>query len=127
MVKVTVNGTSIEHRICQPGQTPSTIGIALGYGRGEGGEAIGKAAFKWGGGDRIADAEGNRSNRKERRLAGAVDGFPPTPPRCECRGHERHAFLACTQFTTTWAVRGERVHGRLPVVKFPAAKQAGTA
>ncbi|UKN00870.1 TAT-variant-translocated molybdopterin oxidoreductase [Paracrocinitomix mangrovi] len=30
----------------QPGQAPGTIGIALGYGRGEGGEEIGKAAFQ---------------------------------------------------------------------------------
>jgi molybdopterin-containing oxidoreductase family iron-sulfur binding subunit len=29
-----------------PGQTKGTIGIALGYGRGENGERIGKAAFK---------------------------------------------------------------------------------
>ncbi len=29
-----------------PGQTPGTIGVALGYGRGENGEAIGKAAFQ---------------------------------------------------------------------------------
>jgi Fe-S-cluster-containing dehydrogenase component len=29
-----------------PGQTAGTIGIALGYGRGEDGEAIGKAAFR---------------------------------------------------------------------------------
>ncbi|MBI3134810.1 MAG: TAT-variant-translocated molybdopterin oxidoreductase [Bacteroidetes bacterium] len=29
----------------QPGQAPKTIGIALGYGRGEGGEKIGRSAF----------------------------------------------------------------------------------
>ncbi|PKR82029.1 molybdopterin oxidoreductase [Brumimicrobium salinarum] len=29
-----------------PGQAPGTVGIALGYGRGEGGENIGKAAFQ---------------------------------------------------------------------------------
>lgn len=29
-----------------PGQTPGTVGIALGYGRGANGEKIGKAAFK---------------------------------------------------------------------------------
>lgn len=29
-----------------PGQTAGTVGIALGYGRGENGEAIGKAAYK---------------------------------------------------------------------------------
>jgi molybdopterin-containing oxidoreductase family iron-sulfur binding subunit len=34
--------------IAQPGQKPGTIGIALGYGRGENGEAIGKAAYHTG-------------------------------------------------------------------------------
>jgi len=29
----------------QPGQTPKTIGIALGYGRGEGGQKIGRSAY----------------------------------------------------------------------------------
>lgn len=29
----------------QPGQAPKTIGIALGYGRGEGGEKIGRASY----------------------------------------------------------------------------------
>ena len=31
--------------IATPGQTSGTVGLALGYGRGENGEAIGKAAF----------------------------------------------------------------------------------
>jgi molybdopterin-containing oxidoreductase family iron-sulfur binding subunit len=34
--------------IAQPGQAEGTIGIALGYGRGEGGEKIGKAAYHCG-------------------------------------------------------------------------------
>ena len=29
-----------------PGQTPGTVGVALGYGRGENGEPIGKAAYQ---------------------------------------------------------------------------------
>ena len=46
VVKVTVDGESIElPAFMQPGQTPGTIGIALGYGRGDGGENIGKAAY----------------------------------------------------------------------------------
>ena len=41
MVKVTVNGQSVElPAFMQPGQTPGTLGIALGYGRGDGGENI---------------------------------------------------------------------------------------
>lgn len=32
--------------IASPGQTPGTVGIALGYGRGEDGEAIGRAAYR---------------------------------------------------------------------------------
>ncbi|HLW29471.1 MAG TPA: TAT-variant-translocated molybdopterin oxidoreductase [Brumimicrobium sp.] len=43
-----------------PGQAPGTVGVALGYGRGEGGANIGKAAFQtkeYGG--HITDANGN--------------------------------------------------------------------
>ena len=43
-----------------PGQTPGTIGIALGYGRGANGEKIGKAAFQtkeYGG--HVTDEKGN--------------------------------------------------------------------
>jgi Fe-S-cluster-containing dehydrogenase component len=47
LASVTVNGVSFTLPVYpQPGQTPGTIGIALGYGRGEGGERIGKAAFR---------------------------------------------------------------------------------
>ena len=47
LVKVTANGKSIElPAFMQPGQAPGTVGIALGYGRGDGGEAIGRAAFQ---------------------------------------------------------------------------------
>lgn len=48
MAKVTVNGKSIELPVLAlPGQTPGTIGIALGYGRkyGRGEEILGKNAF----------------------------------------------------------------------------------
>ena len=49
LVKVTVGGSSIELPVFpMPGQTPGTIGIALGYGRGANGENIGKAAFQTG-------------------------------------------------------------------------------
>ena len=61
VVKVTVGGQSMTlPAFPQPGQAPGTVGIALGYGRGEGGEAIGKAAYQVGeGGDHLTDAAGN--------------------------------------------------------------------
>jgi molybdopterin-containing oxidoreductase family iron-sulfur binding subunit len=60
VVKVTVNGQSVElPAFMQPGQTPGTVGIALGYGRGDGGENIGRAAFATGeNGEHLQTAEG---------------------------------------------------------------------
>ena len=47
VVTVSVNGKSIDLPVYpQPGQAEGTIGIAFGYGRGEGGEAIGKSAYQ---------------------------------------------------------------------------------
>ena len=47
LATVTVNGKSVTLPVYPlPGQTPKTIGIALGYGRGANGENIGKAAFQ---------------------------------------------------------------------------------
>jgi len=44
-----------------PGQTPGTIGVSLGYGRGENQENIGKAAFQCGEyGDYLLDESGNK-------------------------------------------------------------------
>ena len=49
VVKVTVGGVSVEApAILLPGQKSGTVGLALGYGRGAKGEAIGKAAFSVG-------------------------------------------------------------------------------
>ena len=80
VVKVTVNGTSIElPAFPQPGQLPGTVGIALGYGRGAGNEAIGKAAYQVGeGGDHLADAEGNLVpiGKNAFGLAGSVEDLP---------------------------------------------------
>ena len=46
LVKVTVNGESVTlPALLQPGQAAGTLGIALGYGRGDGGENIGRAAY----------------------------------------------------------------------------------
>ena len=47
LATVTVGGASVTLPVYPlPGQAPGTVGIALGYGRGENGEAIGKAAFQ---------------------------------------------------------------------------------
>ncbi|WP_223266528.1 TAT-variant-translocated molybdopterin oxidoreductase [Luteibaculum oceani] len=49
LVTVSVNGNELKLPVFpQPGQTPGTIGIALGYGRGANGENIGKSAFQTG-------------------------------------------------------------------------------
>lgn len=46
MASITVGDVSYELPVYpSPGQAPGTVGIALGYGRGENGENIGKAAF----------------------------------------------------------------------------------
>jgi len=62
MATVTVNGQSITLPVYpSPGQAPKTIGIAVGYGRGEGNEEIGKSAYqtKQYGGFEL-DEKGNR-------------------------------------------------------------------
>lgn len=61
VAKITVNGLSLELPVYPlPGQTPGTIGVALGYGRGANGEEIGKAAFQTGEyGGHLADENGN--------------------------------------------------------------------
>jgi molybdopterin-containing oxidoreductase family iron-sulfur binding subunit len=47
LAKLTVNGVTVELPVIPtPGQAKGTIGVALGYGRGENGEQIGKGAFK---------------------------------------------------------------------------------
>ena len=47
VVSVKVGDRSIDLPVYpQPGQAAGTIGIAFGYGRGEGGEAIGKSAYQ---------------------------------------------------------------------------------
>lgn len=47
VISITVDGASINLPVYpQPGQASGTIGIAYGYGRGEGGEAIGKSAYQ---------------------------------------------------------------------------------
>ncbi len=46
MATITVNGVELKLPVYpSPGQAKGTLGVALGYGRGENGEAIGKAAY----------------------------------------------------------------------------------
>ena len=61
LVKVTAGGQSVElPAFPQPGQTPGTVSIALGYGRGGDGEAIGRSAYQVdGSGEHMTDADGN--------------------------------------------------------------------
>lgn len=47
MATITVGNVSYELPVYpSPGQAPGTVGVALGYGRGENGEKIGKAAYQ---------------------------------------------------------------------------------
>jgi molybdopterin-containing oxidoreductase family iron-sulfur binding subunit len=47
MAVLTVNGVELSLPVYpSPGQAPGTLGVAIGYGRGENGEAIGKAAYQ---------------------------------------------------------------------------------
>ena len=61
LASITVGDVTYELPVYpSPGQAPGTVGIALGYGRGEGGANIGKAAFQtkeYGG--QVTDENGN--------------------------------------------------------------------
>src|SRR5690554_7163279 len=61
LASITVGDVTYELPVYpSPGQAPGTVGLALGYGRGEGGANIGKAAFQtkeYGG--NVLDANGN--------------------------------------------------------------------
>ncbi|PWH84699.1 molybdopterin oxidoreductase [Brumimicrobium oceani] len=61
LASITVGGVTYELPVYpSPGQAPGTVGIALGYGRGEGNANIGKAAFQtkeYGG--HVTDENGN--------------------------------------------------------------------
>ncbi len=61
LASITVGDVTYELPVYpSPGQAPGTVGIALGYGRGEGGANIGKAAFQtkeYGG--HVTDQNGN--------------------------------------------------------------------
>ena len=98
----------------QPGQLPGTVGIALGYGRGDGqrGHWQGRLA-RWVKEDHLADAEGNLVpiGKNAFGLASSVDGLPAFSAydvTVEATGEEYP--LACTQLHHT-------IMGRDSVVK----------
>ncbi len=110
MVKVTVGDKTMElPAFPQPGQTPGTLGIALGYGRGEGSEAIGKAAYQVGeGGDHLADVNGNLVpiGKNAFSLVSGMDGIPSRVAydvSIEATGETYP--LACTQIQHTYMGR----------------------
>ncbi|MDG2426660.1 MAG: TAT-variant-translocated molybdopterin oxidoreductase [Flavobacteriales bacterium] len=110
LVRVTVGNRSVElPAFMQPGQAPGTVGIAIGYGRGASGEAIGRAAYQVGGdGEHLADENGNLMPIGENAFAlvGDQSGLPQyvaLDVSIESTG-ETYA-LACTQMHHTFMGR----------------------
>jgi MoCo/4Fe-4S cofactor protein with predicted Tat translocation signal len=110
VVKVTVDGQSLElPAFAQPGQAPGSLGIALGYGRGGSGEAIGRAAYQIGpDGEHLADANGNLVpiGSNVFGLVGDQQGLPlytAMDVTVEATGAEY--ALACTQMHHTFMGR----------------------
>lgn len=115
VAKVTVNGVTLSLPVFPaPGQKPGTIGIALGYGRGDGGEAIGNAAYQTGRkGDHLTEGEGKkmtvgRNAYPLAALAGGVVNY--------------HAYSVTVEATTEeYALAATQIHntimGRTSVVR----------
>lgn len=110
VIKVTANGRSVELPVYpQPGQKRGTIGIAVGYGRGENNENIGKAAYQTGeNGAHIVDADGKMMSvgKNAFGLATLSGGYPEMANldvQIEVTG-EKYA-LACTQMHHTYMGR----------------------
>lgn len=110
VVKVSANGRSIELPVYpQPGQKRGTIGIAVGYGRGEGNENIGKAAFQTGeNGAHIVDADGKMTTigKNAFGFATMMGGYPELANldvQIEATGAKYP--LACTQMHHTYMGR----------------------
>ncbi len=115
VVKVSANGRSIELPVYpQPGQKRGTIGIAVGYGRGEGAENIGKAAYQVAdNGAHAMDDNGNpvTIGKNAYGFATLTSGYPDLvnlDVQIEAVG--RTYPLACTQMHHTYM-------GRTSVVK----------
>lgn len=103
MAKVQVNGKEITLPVYpQPGQAPNTIGIALGYGRGANGEAIGRGAYQtkeYGGHD--LDEKGNKK-------AIGVNAFPLLTSE---KGHTSYAAAATiTKVDGEYLIAATQIH-----------------
>jgi molybdopterin-containing oxidoreductase family iron-sulfur binding subunit len=109
VVRVTVGGESLELPVFpMPGQTPGTIGIALGYGRGANGENIGKAAFQTGeNGSFLTNADGGLvpvgQNVFGWATTGDFNGYYQYDVTVESTGATYP--LACTQIQNTFMGR----------------------
>ena len=109
VVRVTVGGESLDLPVFpMPGQTPGTIGIALGYGRGANGENIGKAAFQTGeNGSFLTNAEGGMvpvgQNVFGWATSGDFNGYHQFDVTVEATGATYP--LACTQIQNTFMGR----------------------
>lgn len=104
LAKITVGDVTYELPVFpSPGQAAETVGVALGYGRGEGGEKIGRAAFhtkEYGGyakdadGDRIAIGKNafrfvqTGSGTMEYTAAGSIEKLSETYPIATTQIHQ---------------------------------------
>lgn len=110
VAQVTINGQSFELPVYpQPGQAHGTIGIALGYGRGGNGEAIGKSAYQTGEyGKFLEGPNGGKVAIGENMFPFLNDSF--SVQNIELSKTDKTYSLACTQTHGT-------VMGRNSIVK----------
>ncbi len=101
VVKVQTEQGEIELPVYpQPGQTPGTIGVAVGYGRGEGGEKIGKAGYQQTGSYGEASKELIGASAFKIVPMGATEAF-----NVSISDTEETYILACTQTHATVMAR----------------------
>ncbi|MBD3639163.1 MAG: TAT-variant-translocated molybdopterin oxidoreductase [Crocinitomicaceae bacterium] len=93
----------------QPGQAPGTIGIALGYGRGENGEKIGSAAYQTGEyGDFLEGPNGGRVMIGQNAFKFVSNGDFDVYDAAVSKTDEEY-ILACTQTHSTVMARNSIV------------------
>jgi molybdopterin-containing oxidoreductase family iron-sulfur binding subunit len=93
----------------QPGQTPKTIGIALGYGRGEGGEKIGRSSFHTDFfGKHESGANGGRKSIGANGFKFAANGILEVNADSITKTGENY-YLACSQTHSTVMARNSIV------------------